>query len=62
MRQFAELIDFNAISLDPQVTDAFGTDKTFNVFLRPDNYIGYVSTDTSLNELKTYLSDFVRYS
>jgi hypothetical protein len=40
MRQYAELIDFNAISLDPQVADAFGTDKTFNVLLRPDNYIG----------------------
>ena len=32
MRQFAVLIDFNAISLDPQVTDAFGTDKLLMCF------------------------------
>jgi hypothetical protein len=60
--QDAELVDFNAISLSPQVAEAFGTDKSFNVLLRPSSYIGYISAETSLNELKVYLNDFVSYS
>jgi len=60
--QEAELVDFNALSLYPHVAEAFGTDKAFHVLLRPDSYIGYISTESSLNELQLYLSDFVRYS
>ena len=59
---YAELVDFNAVSPSPEVAEAFGTDKSFSLLLRPDNYIGYISTESSLNNLKVYLSDFVRYS
>lgn len=56
--QYAELVDFNSILLDPQVADIFGTDKSFNVLLRPDNYIGFISPETSLDGLKVYLNKF----
>ena len=55
--QYAELVGFNAIPLAPQVAEIFGTNKSFNVLLRPDNYIGFISTETSLNGLRVYLTN-----
>lgn len=57
--QHADLIDFNAILLHPQAAEVFGRDKSFNVLLRPDNYIGFISTETSPDELNVYLNKFV---
>jgi hypothetical protein len=59
---YAGLVDFNAVRLDAQTIDIFGTDKSFSVLLRPDNYIGYISTETSLSGLRAYLNNFVGYS
>ena len=56
--QYAELVDFHELPLDPQVAKAFGTDLSFSVLLRPDNYIGYLSTEVSLNALSLYLQNF----
>jgi 2-polyprenyl-6-methoxyphenol hydroxylase-like FAD-dependent oxidoreductase len=61
-RQYAELVDFSAIPLYPQVAEVFGTDKSFNVLLRPDNYIGFISTETSPGELRVYLNEFAGHS
>lgn len=58
----AGLVDFNAIPLFPQVTEVFGTDKSFNVLLRPDNYIRSISTGTSSSEARAYLNEFVAHS
>lgn len=55
--RYAELVDFSAAPLQPQVTEAFGTDKPFHLLLRPDNYIGYISAETSPGGLRAYLSD-----
>jgi len=60
--RYRDLVNFSAVSLDPQIAEAFGTDKPFCVLLRPDCYIGYLSTEFSSNELRTYLRDFGRYS
>jgi 2-polyprenyl-6-methoxyphenol hydroxylase-like FAD-dependent oxidoreductase len=49
-----ELIDFNIIPLDPQIAAIFGTHQSFSILLRPDNYISLISTETSLNLIKTY--------
>jgi len=54
----ADLVDFNAIRLSPQVGQAFGTGRPFNVLLRPDNYIGRISAGPPSGELKAYLKDF----
>ncbi|HEV8482537.1 MAG TPA: FAD-dependent monooxygenase [Blastocatellia bacterium] len=55
-------VDFNAISLNPNVAEVFGTDKSFSLLLRPDNYIGFISTETSLSGLRVYLSEFIEHS
>jgi 2-polyprenyl-6-methoxyphenol hydroxylase-like FAD-dependent oxidoreductase len=60
--QYADLIDCNAFSLNSNVAEIFGTDKSFNVLLRPDNYIGFISTETSLSGLRAYLSEFIEHS
>jgi 2-polyprenyl-6-methoxyphenol hydroxylase-like FAD-dependent oxidoreductase len=58
--QYAESIDFNLIPLNPQVADIFGTNSSFNVLLRPDNYIGFISAGTSPSNLRLYLNKFFR--
>lgn len=54
----ADLVDFEAIRLGPQVEEVFGTDRPFTVLLRPDNYIGYISAGPPSGELRAYLKDF----
>jgi 2-polyprenyl-6-methoxyphenol hydroxylase-like FAD-dependent oxidoreductase len=53
--QDLELVDVNILPLDPQVVTAFGSIDSFNVLLRPDNYIAFISTEILLNQVKTYL-------
>jgi 2-polyprenyl-6-methoxyphenol hydroxylase-like FAD-dependent oxidoreductase len=54
----ADLFDFNAIPLGPQVEKAFGADRPFTVLLRPDNYIAYIAAGPPSGELKAYLNGF----
>ena len=42
-----DLFDRYVIPLYPHVAELFGNDKPFNVLLRPDNYIGFVSLNIS---------------
>lgn len=53
--KYTELIDRHVIPLDAHVVEIFGADKSFNVLLRPDNYIGFISSDTSVRTLSNYL-------
>jgi hypothetical protein len=55
----ADLIDHYVIPLYPHVAEVFGMEKSFNVLLRPDNYIGFISLETSSNRLSTYLKGVV---
>jgi 2-polyprenyl-6-methoxyphenol hydroxylase-like FAD-dependent oxidoreductase len=48
-------IEFKVIPLSPQVSAIFGTDRPFQLLLRPDNYIGFISTAASLTDLKNYI-------
>jgi 2-polyprenyl-6-methoxyphenol hydroxylase-like FAD-dependent oxidoreductase len=50
-----DLIDFQIILLNPHVSEIFGTNQPFQLLLRPDNYIGFISTELSLADLKAYL-------
>lgn len=61
-KEYGDLIDFNVIPLYPRVVEIFGTNRPFEVLLRPDNYIGFISTEVSLDELKEYLNGFVGHS
>jgi len=57
--KYADLLDQYGVPLNPQISDLFGADKTFQVFLRPDNYIAYISSDTSPQRLVTYLNEII---
>ena len=57
--KYADLLDQYRVPLNPQIADLFGTDKTFQVFLRPDNYIAYISSDTSPQRLVAYLNEII---
>ncbi|MCA1558243.1 MAG: pentachlorophenol monooxygenase, partial [Acidobacteria bacterium] len=53
---YPEEVDFHHVSLDASHSEAFGSDKSFCVLLRPDNYIAYISIDTSMGALESYLN------
>ncbi|HYU99527.1 MAG TPA: FAD-dependent monooxygenase [Pyrinomonadaceae bacterium] len=62
-REFSGLVDYHSFPLDPRAAEIFGTDKSFSVLLRPDNYIGFVSTEASpescLSKLRAYFADVI---
>ena len=58
--EYGNVIDFNVIPLYPRVVELSGTNQTFKVLLRPDNYIGFISTQASLDDLKIYFNQVIR--
>lgn len=54
--EYVNLINFNVIPLYPRVTEVFGTSQPFMVLLRPDNYIGLITSETSLSEINLYFN------
>jgi 2-polyprenyl-6-methoxyphenol hydroxylase-like FAD-dependent oxidoreductase len=57
-QEYADWIDFSVIQLQPQVAEIFGTDQPFSLLLRPDNYVGFISHETSLGKVRAYLGEF----
>ena len=55
MKVWEGKIESHFYSLFPHVTELFGTDKSFFMILRPDNYIGLISEDFSPDVVKKYL-------
>jgi len=55
--QYVDLLDQYLLPLNAQVSETFDTDKPFQMLLRPDNYIGFISSDTSLGPLRAYLKE-----
>ncbi len=55
--KYDELIDFHSIPLYPDIAKTFGACQTFNVLLRPDNYIGLIFSETSGERLENYLDE-----
>jgi len=47
-------IDYHVFPLSDRVTEIFGSDKPFSVLLRPDNYIGFVSSEAPFEQLRVY--------
>ena len=56
---YADLLDQYLVPLDAQIAEIFGTDKPFQVFLRPDNYIAYISPEASSRDLIPYLKEII---
>lgn len=59
--EYSELAEFHEIAVDPSVEETFGTDRSFSLLLRPDNYIGYLSTEVSLKAFEVYLKNFLGF-
>jgi 2-polyprenyl-6-methoxyphenol hydroxylase-like FAD-dependent oxidoreductase len=55
-KQYADLIDFHHAPLLPQVSEIFGTDKSFHLLLRPDNYISFIASQISLSDVRAYFN------
>src|SRR5262249_9307592 len=54
-----DLADFNLFSISHEVEEAFGTNKTFSLLLRPDNHGGFISSEDSLTRVRDYLIQFI---
>jgi len=50
-----------AYPLEDEVQKAFGSESSFLVLLRPDNYIGYLSNDLSAEKLGEYLGRYCSF-
>jgi len=57
--EYSELVDFNAVSISPEVSAAFGRNEDFSVLLRPDNHLGLISADISPSSVGKYLAEFI---
>ncbi len=60
--EYAHLVDHCDVPLYPHVSAIFGMNKRFKVLLRPDNYIAFISRETSTSRLRAYLNEFIRHS
>lgn len=58
-REYAGLVDNQVLPLQPRAAEVFGANKPFNVLLRPDNYIGFISAETSLSGVRDYLKNVI---
>lgn len=56
-QQFGQLLNHLVLPLSARVMEIFDTDSDFNVLLRPDNYIGFISRELSLKRVKRYFTD-----
>lgn len=57
--EYGSIVDYNVVPLYAHVAEIFGSEKPFNVLLRPDNYIGFISQETSLSALRAYFNEVI---
>jgi hypothetical protein len=60
--KYADILDYQVLTLYPELATMFGTDKTFTLLLRPDNYIGFITSDPTLHTLELYLQETIGHS
>ena len=56
--EYADMLDFSVAPLYPNISEIFGAKTSFVLLLRPDNYIGLISSEVSVEKLKEYLEKF----
>ncbi|HEX8736926.1 MAG TPA: FAD-dependent monooxygenase [Pyrinomonadaceae bacterium] len=54
--EYGAFMDFHVLPLYPNIIDTFGSRASFSVLLRPDNYIGLITSDVSARAVRNYLS------
>jgi hypothetical protein len=59
---YADILDYQVLTLYPELATMFGSDKTFALLLRPDNYIGLITSDPTLHTLELYLQETIGLS
>jgi len=59
---YTELMDVNIIRLHPAVSKIFGAHTPCCMLLRPDNHIGFITTETSPDRIRTYLDTRLRHA
>jgi hypothetical protein len=55
--KYGGLVDVQSLSLSAEAADAFGHNNSFAVLLRPDNYIGRITSDASHVAFTSYLDE-----
>jgi 2-polyprenyl-6-methoxyphenol hydroxylase-like FAD-dependent oxidoreductase len=58
--KYAELIDIHGFEMNRNVAESFGSDRSFDIFLRPDNYIGFIAAAISWMDVENYLQGLSR--
>lgn len=53
--KFADILDYQVLSLSENIVEVFGTDKAFTVLLRPDNHVGFIYPEISCDRVEVYL-------
>jgi 2-polyprenyl-6-methoxyphenol hydroxylase-like FAD-dependent oxidoreductase len=59
--EYGNYINFHIVPLYPEVVKIFGYHHSFQVLLRPDNYIALLSPDISLGSLKAYFDQVIAH-
>jgi hypothetical protein len=59
-QEFGDLVDCHVIPITERVSEIFGREDEFSVFLRPDNYIACMSSGISPRIVEEYLQVRVR--
>lgn len=52
---YPNLIDFHSFPLYPVISDTFGAKESFMLLLRPDNYIGLLTSEVTLKKAAAYM-------
>jgi 2-polyprenyl-6-methoxyphenol hydroxylase-like FAD-dependent oxidoreductase len=60
-QDYAALVDSQIMPLQPRVSEIFGTDEPFILLLRPDNYLSFILADGSSNDLRSRLSNSLKF-
>ena len=60
--EYADMLDYQILTLSLELEKVFGVDKSFTVLLRPDNHIALISTNTSLDKVELYLNEVIAYA
>lgn len=58
--EYADCVDLHVIPLYPRVVEIFGSKQFFQVLLRPDHYIAFLSPDCSLDHVTTYFKQVIK--
>ncbi|MBK8465972.1 MAG: FAD-dependent monooxygenase [Chloracidobacterium sp.] len=57
--ELKDLVDVRNLALTTEVAEIFGNDKPFILLVRPDNYVGMISSNVSFEIVSGYLADIL---